>query len=77
MALARTHATAAAPHVMRRRKVAVIGAGISGLAAAKCLLEEGLFPVVYEKAAQSGGLWADVGAGSQLYPSLRTRATFM
>ena len=29
-----------------KRRVAVIGAGVSGLAAAKCLLDEGLEPVV-------------------------------
>src|SRR5258707_3977137 len=40
-----------------RRRVAVIGAGVSGLAAAKCLLDEGLEPVVYEQAAHIGGLW--------------------
>ena len=28
-----------------RRRIAVIGAGVSGLVAAKCLLEEGLEPV--------------------------------
>ncbi len=40
-----------------KRRVAVIGADVSGLAAAKCLLDEGLEPVVYEQAAQIGGLW--------------------
>src|SRR5260370_38177074 len=46
-----------APSPARRRRVAVIGAGVSGLAAAKCLLDGGLEPVVYEQAAQIGGLW--------------------
>src|SRR5260370_35151967 len=45
-----------APSPARRRRVAVIGAGVSGLAAAKCLLDEGLEPVVYEQAAHIGGL---------------------
>jgi cation diffusion facilitator CzcD-associated flavoprotein CzcO len=31
--------------------------------------------VVFEQGARSGGLWADVGAGSQLYPSLRTNSS--
>jgi dimethylaniline monooxygenase (N-oxide forming) len=60
---------------IRRRRVAVIGAGISGLATARCLLEEGLDPVVFEQAAQSGGLWGEAGEGSVLYPSLRTNTS--
>lgn len=40
-----------------RRRVAVIGAGISGLASAKCLLEEGFIPVVFEQATRIGGVW--------------------
>jgi dimethylaniline monooxygenase (N-oxide forming) len=39
------------------KKVAVIGAGPGGLAAAKACLEEGLTPVVFEKNAEVGGLW--------------------
>src|SRR5690242_7918054 len=60
---------------MPRGRVAVIGAGISGLAAASCLLEEGLDPVVFEQAPQIGGLWGDGGAASLLYPSLRTNTS--
>src|SRR5689334_11344083 len=60
---------------MPRRRVAVIGAGISGLAAARCLLEEGLDPVVFEQAPQTGGLWGAGGAASLLYPSLRTNTS--
>jgi dimethylaniline monooxygenase (N-oxide forming) len=37
--------------------VAVIGAGPCGLAAAKCLIEEGLEPVVFEQHADLGGVW--------------------
>ncbi|KAM5148086.1 dimethylaniline monooxygenase [N-oxide-forming] 2-like [Mantella aurantiaca] len=39
------------------KKVAVIGAGISGLAAIKSCLEEGLEPTCFEKSCDIGGLW--------------------
>ena len=32
-----------------KRRVAVIGAGLSGLAAIKCSLDEGLLPICYEQ----------------------------
>lgn len=37
--------------------VAVIGAGISGIATAKCLLDDKFKIVVYEKTSHIGGLW--------------------
>ncbi|XP_040216071.1 dimethylaniline monooxygenase [N-oxide-forming] 2-like isoform X1 [Rana temporaria] len=39
------------------RKVAVIGSGVSGLAAIKACLEEGLEPTCFEKSCDIGGLW--------------------
>lgn len=39
------------------RRVAVVGAGISGLAATKCCLEEGLEPTCFEQSEDIGGLW--------------------
>lgn len=39
------------------KKVCVIGAGASGLAAVKCCLDEGLFPVCFESSGHIGGLW--------------------
>ncbi|XP_002740302.1 flavin-containing monooxygenase 5-like [Saccoglossus kowalevskii] len=39
------------------RKVAVIGAGASGLSAIKSCLEEGLEPICFEKGTDIGGLW--------------------
>eukprot|EP00741_Cyanophora_paradoxa_P014554 tig00020806_g14034.t1 len=38
-------------------RIAVIGAGVSGLTAAKCCADEGLTPVVFEQSRQIGGLW--------------------
>ncbi|XP_064648727.1 flavin-containing monooxygenase 5-like [Lineus longissimus] len=42
---------------MPSKRVAVIGAGASGLTAIKCCLDEGLEPVCYEKTSDIGGLW--------------------
>ncbi|NWY42266.1 FMO5 monooxygenase, partial [Sylvia atricapilla] len=39
------------------RKVAVIGAGASGLCALKCCLDEGLEPTCFERSKDIGGLW--------------------
>ncbi|CAH2311806.1 dimethylaniline monooxygenase [N-oxide-forming] 2 isoform X1 [Pelobates cultripes] len=39
------------------KRVAIIGAGCSGLAAIKCCLEEGLEPTCFEKSEDIGGLW--------------------
>ena len=48
-----------------RMRVAVIGAGISGIAAAKVLKHNGYDVVVFEKAASPGGVW------SVAYPNVR------
>ncbi|XP_015267312.1 PREDICTED: dimethylaniline monooxygenase [N-oxide-forming] 3 isoform X2 [Gekko japonicus] len=39
------------------RKVAIIGAGVSGLASIKACLEEGLEPTCFERSNGIGGLW--------------------
>ncbi|XP_042530386.1 dimethylaniline monooxygenase [N-oxide-forming] 2 [Dipodomys spectabilis] len=39
------------------RKVAVIGAGVSGLISLKCCVEEGLEPTCFERTEDIGGLW--------------------
>ncbi|NWX87320.1 FMO4 monooxygenase, partial [Nothoprocta pentlandii] len=39
------------------RRVAVIGAGASGLASIKCCLDEGLEPTCFEQSEDIGGLW--------------------
>ena len=41
------------------RSVAVVGAGVAGLASARSLLEIGLEVTVSERAATLGGVWAD------------------
>ncbi|KAH3735983.1 flavin-containing monooxygenase 5-like [Dreissena polymorpha] len=42
---------------MPARRIAVIGAGSSGLTALKCCLDEGLEPVCFERTGYIGGLW--------------------
>uniref|UniRef100_K7FK79 Dimethylaniline monooxygenase [N-oxide-forming] n=1 Tax=Pelodiscus sinensis TaxID=13735 RepID=K7FK79_PELSI len=39
------------------KTVAVIGAGVSGLASIKCCLDEGLQPTCFERSDDIGGLW--------------------
>lgn len=58
------------------KRVAVIGAGVSGITAAKGLLEEGIEPVVFEQGPQIGGVWTFdetlPDGGGPAYRSLRT-----
>ncbi|NXX93501.1 FMO1 monooxygenase, partial [Centropus bengalensis] len=55
-------------------RVAVVGAGISGLTATKCCLDEGLEPTCFEQSQDIGGLWRyteHIEAGRpSLYPSV-------
>ncbi|NXN19893.1 FMO4 monooxygenase, partial [Indicator maculatus] len=39
------------------RRVAVIGAGVGGLASIKCCLDEGLEPTCFERSEDIGGVW--------------------
>ncbi|XP_062989598.1 dimethylaniline monooxygenase [N-oxide-forming] 2-like isoform X2 [Elgaria multicarinata webbii] len=39
------------------RRVAIVGAGVSGLASLKCCLDEGLQPTCFERSNGIGGLW--------------------
>ncbi|MFD8011203.1 flavin-containing monooxygenase [Streptomyces sp. NPDC058955] len=61
---------------MGSTRVAVIGAGAAGLAAAKALLDEDLDVTVLERGSRPGGLWAgddpedDSGGGSPAYAGL-------
>ena len=51
-------------------KVIIIGAGVSGLAAAKAALEEGLDPVILDKSHSIGGLWQ--GKDGKIWEDMRT-----
>ncbi|ELK27907.1 Dimethylaniline monooxygenase [N-oxide-forming] 5 [Myotis davidii] len=42
---------------MTHKRIAVIGAGVSGLTSIKCCLDEGLEPVCFERTDDIGGLW--------------------
>jgi cation diffusion facilitator CzcD-associated flavoprotein CzcO len=44
--------------IKKGSRIAVIGAGISGIAAAKILQTNGFVPVVFEKSDRLGGVWA-------------------
>jgi cation diffusion facilitator CzcD-associated flavoprotein CzcO len=41
----------------RQKRVAVIGAGVSGVATAKYLLSSGLDVVIFERSKTAGGNW--------------------
>lgn len=64
---------------MAIKKIAVIGAGPSGLVAVKSLLEQGLEPVAFEKADAVGGLWrydeSQADGGGLAYRSLETNTS--
>ncbi|XP_069121137.1 flavin-containing monooxygenase 5-like [Argopecten irradians] len=45
------------PILATMKKIAVIGAGASGLPAIKCCLDEGLEPTCFERTDDIGGLW--------------------
>jgi len=47
-------------------QVAVIGGGISGIAAARMLQKNGFTPVIFEQAERSGGVWALAYPGVRL-----------
>ncbi|HSJ87608.1 MAG TPA: NAD(P)-binding protein, partial [Anaerolineales bacterium] len=47
-------------------RIAVIGAGISGIAAANMLRKNGYIPIVFEKQQSIGGVWATAYPGVHL-----------
>lgn len=49
--------TKSSQYSARQCKVAVIGAGASGIATAKCLIEDGHEPTVFERSDRVGGVW--------------------
>jgi len=60
-------------------RIAVIGAGAAGLVSAKCLRDEGLEPIVFERTRELGGLWnwhpELSGGGWPAYRSLRANTS--
>ncbi|XP_044530815.1 dimethylaniline monooxygenase [N-oxide-forming] 3-like [Gracilinanus agilis] len=61
-----------------RKKVAIVGAGVSGLASIRACLEEGLEPTCFERSNDVGGLWkfsdhAEEGRAS-IYQSVVTNS---
>jgi dimethylaniline monooxygenase (N-oxide forming) len=57
-------------------RIVIIGAGTSGLTAAKALREVGLTPVVFEASQDLGGLWVyRERGGGPAYRSLRTNTS--
>ena len=39
------------------KTVAIVGAGVSGLSAIKCCIDEGLHPSCFERSSELEGLW--------------------
>ncbi|KAA8894912.1 hypothetical protein FN846DRAFT_972140 [Sphaerosporella brunnea] len=69
-------ATMATPN--RKKTVAVIGGGPSGLSAAKSLLEAGFAPTIFEARSHVGGLWTPLCSGvetTQLPADLKTNVS--
>ncbi|XP_073212457.1 dimethylaniline monooxygenase [N-oxide-forming] 4-like isoform X2 [Lepidochelys kempii] len=58
------------------QRVAIIGAGSSGLASIKCCLDEGLEPTCFEQSHDIGGLWRFTEAGRiSVYRSVITNTS--
>jgi dimethylaniline monooxygenase (N-oxide forming) len=56
-------------------RIAVIGAGPSGIAAAKYALEAGFEPVVFEAGDRIGGQWDTAAQHSGVWPGMRTNTS--
>ncbi|XP_008070298.1 dimethylaniline monooxygenase [N-oxide-forming] 5-like [Carlito syrichta] len=60
---------------MAKKRIAVIGAGISGLGATKCCLDEDLEPTCFERRDDIGGLWKFQRNTSEKIPSIYKSVT--
>ena len=54
------------------RRVAVVGGGSAGVAAARFLKQAGHKPNVFETGSSFGGVWAEAPTNSVVYKNLRT-----
>ncbi|QIL77641.1 flavin-containing monooxygenase [Hymenobacter sp. HDW8] len=59
---------------MNNLKVAIVGGGPAGIAAAKSLLEEGLTPVLIEQSSHIGGQWNQGAAHSGIWPDMHANS---
>ena len=57
---------------MKKGTVAIIGAGVSGLAAARYLKSQGFSPTIFEAHDDLGGQWNRHNARSAVWPEMRT-----
>jgi cation diffusion facilitator CzcD-associated flavoprotein CzcO len=58
------------------KRVAVIGAGVSGLSSIKCCLDEDLEPTCFERSNDFGGLWKFSVRGSHSPISINHNLAF-
>jgi dimethylaniline monooxygenase (N-oxide forming) len=56
-------------------RIAIIGAGPSGLVTARWLLAAGLTPVIFEASERLGGQWNSAGLYSATWPGMRTNTS--
>ena len=71
-ALVALMAAALAEGLRVSRRVAVVGGGSAGVAAARFLKQAGHKPNVFETGASFGGVWAEAPTNSVVYKNLRT-----
>ena len=62
-------------HLREGARIAVIGAGPSGLAAAKHALEAGFDVAVFEASGALGGQWDTTAEHSGVWPGMRTNTS--
>jgi len=63
------------PDSASQKRVAIVGAGPSGLVTARYLAAHGFEPVLFEQSGDVGGQWNARGAHSGVWPAMRTNST--